>query len=211
MWRGASRATCYLRERRLPAGSSTRAPWTAGLAAQSLRRLRTSRRAAWACACARIPARRPASTGTASTDSITAAPVRARWQDSVTRRSCHPFGSDPTGAARLWRLDAARSRCPRDRGQHALPGPLGPDPTWDIDVRSYATQRRVEFFVARFTGEARDRFALGGARHAVRALDSCASCGGRAARGHGISADHRKRLLPEGHTRGPPRSACGSS
>ncbi len=40
------------------------------------------------------------------------------------------------------------------------PGISGPGPTWDIDVRSYATQRRVEFFVARFTGEARDRFAL---------------------------------------------------
>jgi membrane-bound lytic murein transglycosylase D len=34
-----------------------------------------------------------------------------------------------------------------------------PGPTWDIDVRSYATQRRVTYFVARFTGDARDRFS----------------------------------------------------
>jgi len=33
-------------------------------------------------------------------------------------------------------------------------------PTWDIDVRSYATQARVAHFVARFTGEARDLFTL---------------------------------------------------
>jgi peptidoglycan lytic transglycosylase D len=33
-------------------------------------------------------------------------------------------------------------------------------PTWDIDVRSYETQRRVEHFVAEFTGEARDHFGI---------------------------------------------------
>ncbi len=33
-------------------------------------------------------------------------------------------------------------------------------PTWDIDVRSYETQRRVEHFVGVFSGEARDHFAL---------------------------------------------------
>jgi len=33
-------------------------------------------------------------------------------------------------------------------------------PTWDIDVRSYETQRRVEHFVAEFTGEARDHFSI---------------------------------------------------
>jgi membrane-bound lytic murein transglycosylase D len=33
-------------------------------------------------------------------------------------------------------------------------------PTWDIDVRSYATQRRVAYYVARFTGESRDVFTL---------------------------------------------------
>ena len=31
-------------------------------------------------------------------------------------------------------------------------------PTWDIDVRSYEAHRRVEFYVAAFTGSARDRF-----------------------------------------------------
>jgi peptidoglycan lytic transglycosylase D len=31
-------------------------------------------------------------------------------------------------------------------------------PTWDIDVRSYETHRRVEFYVSAFTGSARERF-----------------------------------------------------
>jgi membrane-bound lytic murein transglycosylase D len=31
-------------------------------------------------------------------------------------------------------------------------------PTWDIDVRSYETHRRVEFYVNAFTGSARERF-----------------------------------------------------
>jgi membrane-bound lytic murein transglycosylase D len=31
-------------------------------------------------------------------------------------------------------------------------------PTWDIDVQSYETQERVTFFIARFSGTARDRF-----------------------------------------------------
>jgi membrane-bound lytic murein transglycosylase D len=35
-----------------------------------------------------------------------------------------------------------------------------PGPTWDIDVRSYATQRRVAYYVGRFSGEARDVFTL---------------------------------------------------
>ena len=32
-------------------------------------------------------------------------------------------------------------------------------PTWDIDVRSYETHRRVEYYVNAFRGSARDRFA----------------------------------------------------
>jgi peptidoglycan lytic transglycosylase D len=32
-----------------------------------------------------------------------------------------------------------------------------PDVTWDIDVRSYLTHDRVEYYVQRFTGDARDR------------------------------------------------------
>jgi membrane-bound lytic murein transglycosylase D len=32
------------------------------------------------------------------------------------------------------------------------------EPTWDIDVRSYETHRRVEFYVNAFTGSARERF-----------------------------------------------------
>jgi membrane-bound lytic murein transglycosylase D len=32
-------------------------------------------------------------------------------------------------------------------------------PTWDIDVQSYETQERVTFFIARFSGSARDRFS----------------------------------------------------
>jgi membrane-bound lytic murein transglycosylase D len=31
-------------------------------------------------------------------------------------------------------------------------------PTWDIDVRSYETQQRVMYFIAEFSGPARDRF-----------------------------------------------------
>lgn len=33
-------------------------------------------------------------------------------------------------------------------------------PTWDIDVRSYETQQRVEYFVNRYENDAHDRFAL---------------------------------------------------
>ena len=40
----------------------------------------------------------------------------------------------------------------------ATAGPAAPEPvSWDIDVASYATEDRVEFYVDRFTGAARDR------------------------------------------------------
>jgi membrane-bound lytic murein transglycosylase D len=35
----------------------------------------------------------------------------------------------------------------------------GPEPTWDIDVRSYETFDRVRHYVTMFTGSSRDRFA----------------------------------------------------
>ena len=34
----------------------------------------------------------------------------------------------------------------------------GEEPTWDIDVRSYETHQRVEFYISRFTGDGRSRF-----------------------------------------------------
>jgi membrane-bound lytic murein transglycosylase D len=38
-------------------------------------------------------------------------------------------------------------------------GDLMEEPTWDIEVRSYETHRRVEFYVQRFQGDAKPRFA----------------------------------------------------
>src|SRR5688572_30487654 len=38
------------------------------------------------------------------------------------------------------------------------PEPVPEGPTWDMDVRSYETHRRVEFYVNAFTGSARERF-----------------------------------------------------
>jgi len=68
--------------------------------------------------------------------------------EEVMQQVLSVFG-DSTGAM-------AESRGVGDGGPHAA-GSSGP--TWDIDVRSYATQRRVTYFVARFTGDARDRFS----------------------------------------------------
>jgi len=103
----------------------------------------------------------PGPTGAATTDS--SAPLhgaRAIASDSavvadlvthqdVTQQALRVFG-DSTGA----RADSTAAV------DSVTVGASASGPTWDIDVRSYATQRRVEYFVTRFTGEARDRFAL---------------------------------------------------
>lgn len=45
-------------------------------------------------------------------------------------------------------------------GDSVAEAPEGPsEPTWDIDVRSYETHDRVAYYVKRFTGSARHRFA----------------------------------------------------
>ena len=45
-------------------------------------------------------------------------------------------------------------------GDSVVEAPEGPsEPTWDIDVRSYETHDRVAYYIKRFTGGARDRFA----------------------------------------------------
>ncbi len=67
----------------------------------------------------------------------------------VTQQALQVFGDSTSGNAE-----------PHGAADSTPNGATGSAPTWDIDVRSYATQRRVEYFVARFTGEARDRFAL---------------------------------------------------
>ena len=37
-------------------------------------------------------------------------------------------------------------------------GDISPEPTWDIDVRSYETHKRVEFYLQRFQGPVRPTF-----------------------------------------------------
>ena len=41
----------------------------------------------------------------------------------------------------------------------ALDSAAAPEPTWDMDVRSYETQERVAHYVSMFTGRSRDRIA----------------------------------------------------
>jgi membrane-bound lytic murein transglycosylase D len=69
----------------------------------------------------------------------------------VTQQALTVFG-DTSGTATL---DSIRDT---SGARVAVDSAVGP--TWDIDVRSYATQTRVAHFVARFTGESRDLFAL---------------------------------------------------
>lgn len=45
-----------------------------------------------------------------------------------------------------------------DVGEPEGGGDMSEEPTWDIDVRSYETHKRVEFYVQRFQGDARGRF-----------------------------------------------------
>jgi membrane-bound lytic murein transglycosylase D len=51
--------------------------------------------------------------------------------------------------------DTARSDA---EGRHGG-GDVAPEPTWDIEVRSYETHKRVEFYLGRFQGSARATFS----------------------------------------------------
>jgi membrane-bound lytic murein transglycosylase D len=66
----------------------------------------------------------------------------------VTQQALRVFG-DTVG-------EAVSSVAAADDGPTG-PG-VAPGPTWDIDVRSYATQARVAHFVTLFSGDARDLF-----------------------------------------------------
>ena len=66
----------------------------------------------------------------------------------LDRRTADLFGS-------ALKLDAS-IRVPSDSG---VTGPSDIAPTWDIEVRSYETLDRVQFYVNHFSGVAKDRFA----------------------------------------------------
>jgi membrane-bound lytic murein transglycosylase D len=59
-----------------------------------------------------------------------------------------------TEAARMFGDTTAREDAEEPHGG----GDVSAEPTWDIDVRSYETHKRVEFYVARFQGPARATF-----------------------------------------------------
>ena len=46
-----------------------------------------------------------------------------------------------------------------DAGEPKGGGDIPPEPTWDIDVRSYETHKRVEYYLARFQGPVRATFS----------------------------------------------------
>ncbi len=73
--------------------------------------------------------------------------------EQVTEQALRVFG-DSTGAS----VAIGDSASATDSASAHGPPDAAAGPTWDIDVRSYATQARVEYFVARFTGQARDVF-----------------------------------------------------
>ena len=97
------------------------------------------------------PANLPATATAAPTTELAGTPLDSR--PSVTlveldKRTAELFGS-------ALRLDAT-IRVPSDSG---LTGPEDIAPTWDIDVRSYETLDRVQFYVNHFSGPAKGRFA----------------------------------------------------
>ena len=63
-------------------------------------------------------------------------------QKDINRQAVEVFGDSIPAAAAPW--DSAE---------------VAPEPTWDIDVRSYETHARVEHFVNMFRGSARERIA----------------------------------------------------
>lgn len=69
--------------------------------------------------------------------------------EEVTQQALRVFG-DTLGPAVALSTESDSAR---------LLGDSAREPTWDIDVRSYATQARVSHFVAQFTGNARDVFS----------------------------------------------------
>jgi membrane-bound lytic murein transglycosylase D len=137
--------------------------WTAGLAAAAMCGACAHHGAQAAPAPARVDsvgAGGPTSTAPGAGDSAAAATsapapqgdtgrvaAQVTHQD-VTQQALQVFGDSTSGAA-----DSRAFGDSTGSGRAA-------EPTWDIDVRSYATQRRVAYFVARFTGEARDNFTL---------------------------------------------------
>jgi peptidoglycan lytic transglycosylase D len=87
---------------------------------------------------AKVAVTRPARDTTPKADSVARVAVVDIPDSVVTRQAAAVFG------------DSVAPQLPDSSGVDA--------PTWDIDVRSYETHRRVEFYVNAFTGSARERF-----------------------------------------------------
>jgi membrane-bound lytic murein transglycosylase D len=100
------------------------------------------------------------STTAASTDSLRRHDLANGVRDSVAGDSMVTHQDVTQQALRVFGDSTGTTAEGSPGGDSAAGSVAAAGPTWDIDVRSYATQRRVEYFVARFTGEARDRFAL---------------------------------------------------
>lgn len=81
-------------------------------------------------------------------------PVVAAPADSASPRdTSRVTAPDVTGEALKLFGDSAAAAAQRDSATAAA------GPTWDMDVRSYETQERVQFYIGIFTGRARDTFA----------------------------------------------------
>ncbi len=108
-------------------------------------------------ACAHASAHRTTSTTPASSPSL-ADTARAGPSDSAQQAASSVTQSEVTQQALKVFGDSLGPVA--DSAGAAGTAAVLAGPTWDIDVRSYATQRRVAFYVGRFSGESRDVFTL---------------------------------------------------
>jgi membrane-bound lytic murein transglycosylase D len=99
----------------------------------------------------------PARTAPSPTTEVTAT---ADGSDGVRRDAASP---DETAAVSATDVAAEAVRIFGDStaeaGEPEGGGDISPEPTWDIDVRSYETHKRVEYYLQRFQGPVRATFS----------------------------------------------------
>jgi membrane-bound lytic murein transglycosylase D len=106
-------------------------------------------------ACSRSSAIQPPAPAPAPAEvAATGSPASERTPVSASTETGVVTSADVTQEAVRIFGDSVVEAAPEPEGG----GDLTEEPTWDIEVRSYETHKRVEFYVQRFQGDARGRF-----------------------------------------------------
>jgi membrane-bound lytic murein transglycosylase D len=107
-------------------------------------------------ACHRSTPARTAPTPTTESTSTAPTSEDGRREGTVASDG-HPAVTTTDVAAEAARIFGDSTAQEADEPQGG--GDISPEPTWDIDVRSYETHKRVEYYLGRFQGPVRATFS----------------------------------------------------